>query len=84
MTADNNKLNKKPPSLRFSEAELAEVTTLQRDLNTFVDENRDKFIDGQQSFAQWNAFQQGLQQLRINRLVEIYDTSYKRFVAVSR
>jgi putative aldouronate transport system substrate-binding protein len=83
ITADNNRLNKKTPSLRFSEAEIAEVQALQRDLNTFVDENRDKFVNGQQPFTQWNAFQQGLQQLNVNRLVDIYNTSYRRFLAVS-
>ncbi|MCL2320096.1 MAG: extracellular solute-binding protein [Treponema sp.] len=84
MTADNNKNDKKPPSLRFSEAEIKEVQALQRDLDTFVDENVDKFIKGQQPFSQWNTFQQGLQQLKVARLVELYNASYKRFVSVSR
>jgi len=83
ITAENGG-NKKPPSLRFSAEELAEVQTLQRDLNTFVDENVTKFINGQQPFSQWNTFQQGLQQLRVARLVELYNASYRRFMAVSR
>jgi putative aldouronate transport system substrate-binding protein len=76
--------NKKSPSLRFNDAEIAEVQALQRDINTYVDENRDKFITGQQSFSQWNAFQAGLQQLRISRLVEIYNGAYQRFLRASR
>jgi putative aldouronate transport system substrate-binding protein len=74
--------NKKPPSLRFNDAEMAEVQVLQRDINTYVDENRDKFINGQQSFSQWDTFQAGLWRLNVSRLIEIYDTAYQRYLKV--
>jgi putative aldouronate transport system substrate-binding protein len=84
MTAAADVLNKKPPSLRFSDAELAEVQILQRDIDTYVDENRDKFINGQQPFSQWNTFQAGLQQMNISRLVTLYNNAYQRFLAASK
>jgi hypothetical protein len=77
-------LNKKPPSLRFTDAETAEIQALSRDIDTYVEENRDKFIDGSKPFGEWNAFQQGLQQLRVSRLTELYNTAYQRFLAASR
>jgi putative aldouronate transport system substrate-binding protein len=84
ITAAADILNKKPPTLRFSDAEIVEVQALQRDIDTYVDENRDKFISGQLPFSQWNSFQTGLQQLRIARLVELYNAAYQRFLAASR
>jgi putative aldouronate transport system substrate-binding protein len=84
ITAAADVLNKKPPTLRFSDAEIVEVQALQRDIDTYVDENRDKFINGQLPFGQWNSFQTGLQQLRVSRLVELYNAAYQRFLAASR
>jgi putative aldouronate transport system substrate-binding protein len=84
ITAAADVLNKKPPTLRFSDAEIVEVQALQRDIDTYVDENRDKFINGQLPFSQWNSFQTGLQQLRVARLVELYNAAYQRFLTVSR
>jgi putative aldouronate transport system substrate-binding protein len=85
MTASANSVpSKKPPTLRFNSAEMAEIQGIQRDIDTYVDENRDKFINGQQSFSQWNAFQTGLQQLKVARLVEINNAAYQRFLRASR
>jgi len=84
ITAAANVLNKKPPTLRFSAAEITEVQALQRDIDTYVNENRDRFINGQQPFSQWNTFQAGFQQLRVARLTELYNAAYQRFLAASR
>ena len=83
INAESSALNKKPPSLRFSEAELRELQTLEQQLNAFVDDNLDGFISGRQPLSQWNVFQQGLQQLGVIRLVELYNTSFRRFLAAS-
>ena len=84
ITAAADVLNKKPPTLRFSSAEITEVQALQRDINTYVDENRDKFVNGQLPFSQWDTFQAGLQQMKISRLVELYNAAYQRFLAASK
>ncbi|MDR2096325.1 MAG: extracellular solute-binding protein, partial [Treponema sp.] len=84
ITAAADVLNKKPPTLRFSDTEIVEVQALQRDIDTYVDENRDKFINGELPFSQWGSFQTGLQQLRVSRLVELYNAAYQRFLAASR
>jgi putative aldouronate transport system substrate-binding protein len=84
ITAAANTADKKLPTLRFNDAEIAEVNVLRRDIDTYVDENLDKFVNGQQAFSQWNAFQAGFQQLKVNRLVEIYNAAYQRFLKASR
>jgi putative aldouronate transport system substrate-binding protein len=76
------KLNKKVPSLRFTDAETKEIQGLSRDLNTYVDENLYKFVYGQKPFGEWDSFNQGLQQLKSSRLLEIYNTAYKRYKAI--
>jgi putative aldouronate transport system substrate-binding protein len=76
------KLNKKVPSLRFTDAETKEIQGLSRDLNTYVDENLYKFVYGQKPFSEWNSFHQGLQQLKFTRLLEIYNTAYRRYKAI--
>ena len=77
-------MRKKLPELRFTASEAAEISALEMDINTYAGENQARFINGEQPFSQWNAFQQGFQQLRLSRLLELYSAAYQRFLAASR
>ncbi|TBL75331.1 extracellular solute-binding protein [Paenibacillus thalictri] len=73
---------KKVPALHFTPEELSEVQALQRDINTFVDENMNAFIRGKKPFAEYDAFQQGLKKIGSDRLGELYGKAYERYIAV--
>lgn len=72
---------KKVPTLHFSQEELNEVQSLQRDINTFVDENMNAFIRGKKSFADYDAFQQGLKKIGVDHLITLYNQAYGRYTA---
>ncbi|MCR8636879.1 extracellular solute-binding protein [Paenibacillus radicis (ex Xue et al. 2023)] len=73
---------KKVPALHFTAEELNEVQTLQRDINTFIDENMNAFIRGKKSFSDYDSFQQGLKKIGSDKLAELYSKAYERYVKV--
>ncbi len=74
--------NKKPPLLNFTQAELKEVQGLQRDIDTFVDENVQAFIRGKQPIGDYDKFVAGLQKIGSDKLQKLYETAYERFLSV--
>ena len=70
----------KVPELRFSAEENARTTSLLRDINTYVDENLAAFVNGERDFSEWDAYMDELESLGVSELVEIYNTSYQRFL----
>jgi putative aldouronate transport system substrate-binding protein len=72
---------KKVPALHFTAEELTEVQTLQRDINTYIDENMNNFIRGKKPFSEYDAFQQGLKKIGSDKLAELYGKAYARFTA---
>ncbi|NHN28790.1 extracellular solute-binding protein [Paenibacillus agricola] len=72
---------KKVPALHFTQEELNEVQTLQRDINTYVDENMNAFIRGKKPFTEYDAFQQGLKKIGSDKLGELYSKAYGRYTA---
>ncbi|TDF99280.1 extracellular solute-binding protein [Paenibacillus piri] len=73
---------KKVPALHFTPEELNEVQALQRDINTFIDENMNAFIRGKKPFGEYDAFQQGLKKIGSDKLTELYSKAYERYNAV--
>ena len=55
---------------------VAELTT---SINTVVEENLIKFINGQRPLGEWDAFQQELEALPIDEVLAIYDTTYANY-----
>ncbi|MEK3721278.1 extracellular solute-binding protein [Paenibacillus sp. FSL H8-0034] len=72
---------KKVPALHFTQEELNEVQTLQRDINTYIDENMNAFIRGKKPFSEYDAFQAGLKKIGSDKLAELYGKAYARFIA---
>jgi len=70
---------KKVPALHFTPEELGEVQSLQRDINTYVDENMNAFIRGKKPFSDYDAFQQGLKKIGSDRLTQLYSQAYERY-----
>ncbi|MDF2964549.1 MAG: transporter substrate-binding protein [Paenibacillus sp.] len=73
---------KKVPALHFTPEELNEVQTLQRDINTFIDENMNAFIRGKKPFSDYDSFQQGLKKIGSDKLAQLYAKAYERYNAV--
>ncbi|SFK98073.1 putative aldouronate transport system substrate-binding protein [Paenibacillus sp. 1_12] len=72
---------KKVPALHFTQDELNEVQTLQRDINTYIDENMNAFIRGKKPFSEYDVFQAGLKKIGSDKLAELYSKAYTRFTA---
>lgn len=71
------------PFLNFSDEELKEVLAIERDINTFIDENTHGYIMGKKKFSTYEDFQQGLKKIGSDRLLEMYNGAYNRYKAVA-
>lgn len=71
-------LEEPEPVFNFTTQELEEKANLEAALNTFVDEELVKFINGQRSFATWDDFQKKIVELGGKRLEQIYNTALDR------
>ncbi|WP_274364364.1 extracellular solute-binding protein [Paenibacillus thermotolerans] len=68
------------PSLNFTEDEQSELTTLQTDIHTYVDEMRDKFISGNVSFDEWDNYAATLNKMGLDRYIAIYQAAADRYL----
>jgi putative aldouronate transport system substrate-binding protein len=69
-----------PNSLSFTEEESIEKTTIMGDVITYLQENTCKFIMGQKSMDEYDAFVKQFYTMNIDRAIEIYQTSYDRYL----
>ncbi|EPY11622.1 extracellular solute-binding protein [Paenibacillus alvei] len=67
------------PSFNFTPEEQEELTTIQTDIQTYIDEMRDKFASGAAGFDQWDAYVKQLEQMNMKRYLEIYEAAYERY-----
>ncbi|KJB88922.1 ABC transporter substrate-binding protein [Paenibacillus sp. E194] len=67
------------PSFNFTPEEQEELTTIQTDIQTYIDEMRDKFASGAAGFDQWDAYVKQLEQMNVKRYLEIYEAAYERY-----
>jgi len=68
------------PAFNFTPEEQDELTTIQTDIHTYVDEMRDKFASGAVGFDQWDNYVQQLEKMNLKRYLEIYQAAYERYV----
>lgn len=68
------------PAFNFTPEEQDELTTLQTDIHTYVDEMRDKFASGAAEFDQWDNYVQQLEKMNLKRYLEIYQAAYERYL----
>ena len=71
------------PDMFFTTEEQAELDVLSTDLKKYMTENNAKFITGDQSFDEWDAYVQGYKDMGIDRMIEIYQTAYDRWAAAA-
>ena len=67
------------PPVVFTEEEASEASTIEVEVQKYAKEQRVLFITGQKSLdTDWDAYVSGLQNLGIDRMVELYNTAYQR------
>ena len=71
------------PDMYFTEDEQAELDVLSTDLAKYMTENNAKFITGDKSFDEWDAYVEGYKGMGIDRMLEIYQASYDRWAAAA-
>lgn len=67
------------PPFNFTAEEQADLTGIQTDITTYVDEMRDKFISGNASFDEWDAYVSTLQKMGLDRYIAIYQSAADRY-----
>ena len=72
------------PDMYFTTEEQAELDVLSTDLKKYMTENNAKFITGDKSFDEWDAYVQGYKDMGIDRMLEIYQASYDRWASASK
>lgn len=68
------------PPFNFTQEEQSELTTIQTDIETYVNEMRDKFITGNESFDNWDQYVAALKKMGVDRYVAIYQSASERYV----
>jgi putative aldouronate transport system substrate-binding protein len=66
--------------LNFTSEEGTEKATIMNDINTLVSENVVKFIMGEKSFDEYDAFVEQIKAMNIDRVVQIYSDAYARYL----
>lgn len=67
------------PPFNFTADEQSELTGIQTDIHTYVDEMRDKFISGNESFDNWDHYVANLQKMGLDRYLSIYQSAAERY-----
>ncbi|WP_106766427.1 extracellular solute-binding protein [Paenibacillus faecalis] len=67
------------PPFNFTADEQSELTGIQTDIYTYVDEMRDKFISGNESFDNWDQYVANLQKMGLDRYLSIYQSAAERY-----
>lgn len=70
------------PPVQFTADEQRILRPIMADLDTFVLENVNNFILGRRPLSQFDNFKQTLERMQLNRVLEIYQAAYDRFMAV--
>lgn len=69
------------PSLNFTPEESAELASILNNVQTYVDEKTAKFIMGLEDLGTFDEYRATLQSFQIERLLEIYQTAYDRYMS---
>jgi putative aldouronate transport system substrate-binding protein len=70
-----------PATMTNTDAENTEFTSLYTDIQTLANENTVKFITGEQSMDQWDAFQSQLKNYGVERCIELKQAALDRYNA---
>jgi multiple sugar transport system substrate-binding protein len=75
---DNGALKDPEPVVQFLEAEYDEVLRIRTIVQTYVQENVLRFINGQKPMSEYDDFVAGFKNLNSEQLTAIYNTAYNR------
>lgn len=70
-----------PTAVAMTADEGSEYSTIYADIDTYVSENLSKFMTGDKSFDEWDAFIDQVYDMGIEDCIEIYQTAYDRYMA---
>lgn len=70
-----------PGKLSYTLEEMEEYAILQPAISTYVEENITKFIVGDRSFDEWDAYIAEFDKLQLDRFIEIIQTAYDRMMS---
>lgn len=70
------------PPVSFTAEESRVLTPLMADINTFVEENLNSFVMGRRPLNQYKSYQEQLKRMQIEKVLDIYQAAYERFMAV--
>ena len=76
---DTNMRNHVIPNLTFSQEVSGEVSALQAEIKTYVDEMRFKFIMGVEPIENFDSYIETLKNLGIEEYTNYYREAYKKF-----
>jgi len=68
------------PPFKMTTDESTEVSKIMGDIKTYCDEMTLKFITGEASLDQWDAFVKQVKSMNIDRAVQIYQAAYDRYM----
>ena len=68
------------PVFLFTEEESKELDALKSDIEKYVEEMRDQFISGNKSFSEWDDFVKTINNMGLDRYMEIQEQAYKRYI----
>ena len=74
------------PSVRYTEAEIAEVNAICVDLNAYLDEHFSMFVNGDldiEDDAVWQKYIDGFNGLRLEELMGYHNDAYTRWLAAA-
>ena len=69
-----------PGAVSFTDDEQEETTALFSDLNTYYSESASAFIDGSKPMSEWDSYTEGLRSFGLERVMEIYQDAYDRYL----
>lgn len=70
-----------PDSVKFTDEEWNSISLLVADIQSYLDQMVAKFITGEESLDNFDAFVQGLNDRGLAQYLEIYQTAYDRYLA---
>lgn len=68
-----------PASVRFNKQDTERLSFLSNDITTYVDQMIAKFIIGEESLDNWDAYVSKLKQMNIDELIEIRQNAYDKW-----
>ena len=76
---DNNYVY--PSSVKYTDEERDERGRLGGDIESYLSENYLAFVDGSKPLSEWDAYVEQLHEIGIDKVLEIYQAAYDRFMA---